>query len=201
MSAKDTSEPVVKATLSKTIFPEICPVCGAEAEDFVSITYYASGEEDDKGSLTMEEWGSSKDSIGAKMATSRGAVLFWVPTCIHHGSKSMTTSRTMMIAIIGFMLLFYPLLFYGLGILSAIYFNRPIFESLIPVLIILGALIALLFYGFYPRSLQRQIRVLSTNPSSDEVYLIFRNTEYQQKFLELNIMHAEVVDASKTEEF
>ncbi|MHA1903912.1 MAG: hypothetical protein ACXADL_04235 [Candidatus Thorarchaeota archaeon] len=181
---------VIQTKLSKVEFPEVCPVCMEEAEDLVAITILDSIQLE-KDSTIVGTWSDGRNGVDAAIAASRGATTFWVPACMVHGSKSVTTARKKVISVVGFFVLFYPILFYVLGVLAALEFDRPMLLVLLPLVLLLILLVGILMYGFYPRALQRKITFVEINRPKDYVRIEIRNPEYATAFLKINEMHSE----------
>jgi hypothetical protein len=72
--------------------------------------------------------GNDKASIA--LETAKGTTTFPVPTCIRHGSKSVRSLRIKLIAVAGFFLFFYPILFFLLQINVALIYSRPAAEPI-----------------------------------------------------------------------
>ncbi len=201
--SKKEREGAVKARISKIRFPEICPVCMDEAEDLVALTATET---------TVDRWAEKKALVGSWSASSRAddstpsnlsnAVIFWIPACLLHGSDTITTSRKKVASIVVFMLLFYPLLYFSLGLLTAVQYSRPLVPALFATIVLLAAMIASIMYGFYPRALERYVRFLFIDRGRDKVMIYLKNTQYRKRFLDLNGLNAESLQrkSTKTEE-
>jgi hypothetical protein len=181
---------LVRAKLSAIEFPEVCPVCLSPAEDFVFITVVEKVGPDDYIATT---WARKDDKTTAALNAARGHATFVVPTCMAHGSKSVRSSRTKLIALLGFFLFFYPLLYFLLHLNVELNYSEPTTSTLLGISISLAALLASLLYGLFPRALERKLRFVDVERSKDSVLLRFGNPEYQTMFLEANEMNAEVV--------
>ncbi|MHA2371886.1 MAG: hypothetical protein ACXAEB_02645 [Candidatus Thorarchaeota archaeon] len=181
---------VIQAKLSKVEFPEVCPVCMEEAEDLVAITILDSTRLN-KDSTIAGTWSDGRNGMDAAIAASKGASTFWVATCMVHGSKNVTTVQKKVISVVGFFVLFYPILFYVLGVIAALEFARPMLPVLLPFVLLLILLIGILMYGFYPRALERMIKFVEINRPRDYVQIEIRNPEYVVAFLKINEMHSE----------
>lgn len=180
-------EKVVIAQMDKIVFPEICPVCLNEAEDLVPISIYEK-EEDDIRHLTVRSEG--EDEIAPFLAQRKGAVTFWIPTCLFHGSKSVATTKKKVTSIIGFMILFYPLLFYTLGVITALQYDRPLIPVAAPMAGILIVVIGIIGYGFYPRALERHVKFIDIDRATNRFSVFVKNDVYRELLIEQNEMHA-----------
>ena len=190
---------IVKVKLTNVTFPEVCPVCMDEAEDLVPITVFEHpqrfGTSSFKGGgFLTSSWKKSDDRAGVALAGAQGAVSFWVPACMAHGSQSIVTTQKTVASVIGFFLLFYPFLFFVLEVITAIHFERPILEPLGWFVILLFLLIVDILYGFYPRALQRRIQFLEINRARNEVYIKIENLDYLEAFLTSNEMYADIAE-------
>ncbi len=190
---------IVKVKLTNVTFPEVCPVCMDEAEDLVPITVFEHpqrfGTSSFKGGgFLSSSWKKSDDRAGVALTSAQGAVSFWVPACMAHGSQSIVTTQKTVASVIGFFLLFYPLLFFALEVITAIHFARPILEPLGWFVILLFLLIIDILYGFYPRALQRKIQFLEINRARNEVYIKIENPDYLEAFLTSNEMYADIAE-------
>ena len=56
-------------------------------------------------------------------------------------------------------------------------------------------LLFIFLYGYFPRALERHVKVIELEYSKDKVYLRIRNPDYFQQFLNLNEMHCDMVDS------
>ncbi|MFW9921285.1 MAG: hypothetical protein ACFFED_16915 [Candidatus Thorarchaeota archaeon] len=201
ISKKDPSG-LIKVKLSKVQFPEYCPVCMDEAEDLVAIMVFETTVDhwSERRGLASG-WAKQRDHADIALSHTKGGSIFWVPACLSHGSDTITTPRKQVVSIIGFMFLFYPLLYFILGLLAAIEYSRPVLDSLIPVTILLCAMVFDIMYGFYPRSLEKSIQFLDINYSKDEAVIYLKNDRYRELFLRTNEMTAESLrgESTKTE--
>ena len=192
-----TKPTTLKVTLSKVQFPELCPVCAAAAEDLVVLSAYASEPSESFSQDPARLWRSPEDKTGVALSAAEGALSFWVPTCMYHGSRSILTTKKKVVSIVVVMVLWYPLLYYALGIITALDFDRPLMEPLIPFVVLLIVLGIDIIYGFYPRSLETSIRFLKIDRRKDELVLSLKNEEYIRKFVELNEGHVARVERKK----
>jgi hypothetical protein len=190
---------IVKAKISKVKFPEFCPVCMDEAEDLVAITVFETTIDhwSERRGL-VSGWMKEQDKADIALSQTKGGSIFWVPACLSHGSDTITTPRKKILSIVGFMLLFYPLLYFFLGLTAAIEYSRPLLNFLIPVSILLLAIAIDIMYGFYPRALEKSIKFLEINYSKDEVIIYLSNDKYRKLFLETNEMAAESLQGEST---
>ncbi len=186
-----TEDPVlIRCTLSKIVFPEICPVCLEVPEDLVAITILERplGEKGDDRTYSILKRGTSKTDIALEAA--RGAATLWVPTCLRHGSGSVRSDRIRLIPVVGFFILFYPILYFVLAVRSS--------GSLVDI-VGLTASVTLLFitflYGYFPRALERYMRVIELESSKDRIYLKVKDPNYLQQFMNLNEMHCDIIDS------
>jgi hypothetical protein len=189
----------VRARISKVRFPEICPVCIDEAEDLVAMTATET---------TVDRWSERKalvgswsraDNIGDVTPSGLGsAVVFWIPTCLLHGSDTITTPRKKIASIVVFMLLFYPLLFFSLELLTAVQYSRPFETALFATVALLGAIAVSIVYGFYPRALERYVKFLSIDRGQDKAIIYLKNDEYRKRFLEANGLNTESLQREST---
>lgn len=184
---------LVRAKISKVEFPEKCPVCLDEPEDLVSVTIterFSVVRGDDSAVST---WADGKDKADLILASARGAVTFWVPTCMLHGSGKLRTGRARFIAWAALFVLFYPALFFLLGINAAIWHSRSLLEPVTGLAVILVLLFVLVIYGYYPRALERSLKFIDIDRAKDAVYIDIMNDEYRKLFMDLNAMHADVI--------
>jgi len=189
----DTREPTskIQVRLSKIQFPEVCPVCLEEPEDLVFVTVIEKVGDD----YSSSSW-AKQDKTDIALKAAKGITTFNIPTCMRHGSKSVRTLRTKLIAALGFFFLFYPILFYILRINVALVYDRQLTEPLLGFLLTFAALILILLYGLFPRALERSVRFHRVSRTKDAVLLSLTNPEYRDLFLELNGMSVDsgVVD-------
>lgn len=179
----------IKVKLTKIQFPEICPVCLDDAEDLVFVTIVEKARDD----FEALAWNNGKDKTKAALDTARGATTFGVPTCMSHGSKSVRSFRTKMIAVLGFFIMFYPILFYVLQINLALTYSRPLIPPATGFLVTFTALFLFLLYGFFPRALERALRFHNVSRAKDSVFLSISSSEYRNHFLEMNEMFSDEI--------
>ncbi len=182
----------IKTKLSRIQFPEICPVCLDEAEDlvFVTVTERIGSESYESSSMIK---GEDKASIALEAA--RGATTFPVPTCLHHGSKSVRSLRTKLFAVVGFFIFFYPILFFLLQINAALIYSRSTTEPLVGFLFFATLLSLSILYGLFPRALERSLKFENISRAKDSVEVVMINSDYGKRFFELNEMFSEnIVD-------
>jgi hypothetical protein len=181
---------VIKVKLSKIQFPEFCPVCLEEAEDLVFVTVAERARDD----YEARSWGTVRDKTQIALDAASGATTFSVPTCMRHGSRSVRSFRSKVIAVIGFFIIFYPILYFLLSINSALASSRELTQPLTGLLATFSVLVAFLLYGFFPRALERALRFHEVSRVKDTVFLSISKPEYRSQFLELNEMHSDVVN-------
>ncbi len=184
---------LVRAKISKVEFPEKCPVCLDEPEDLVSVTITERASAVRGNENAVSTWADGKDKADLILASARGAVTFWVPTCMLHGSGKLRTGRARFIAWAALFVLFYPTLFFILGINAAIWHSRSLFEPVVNLTVILLVFFVLVIYGYYPRALERALRFIDIDRAKDAVYIDIRNDDYRKLFMNLNAMHADVI--------
>ncbi len=173
-----------RVKISKIQFPEVCPVCLEDPEDLVFVTIIEKiGDTNTSGS-----WASQQDKTTIALNAAKGATTFAIPTCMSHGSKSVRSLKTKLIAVIGFFVLFYPILFFLLQINVALIYSGPILPPLLGILITSAFLMLILVYSLFPRSLERAIRFHDVSRVKDSVLLSISNPEYSRLFLNLNEM-------------
>ncbi len=190
---------LVRAKISKVEFPEKCPVCLDEPEDLVSVTITERSSVVRRDDNAVSTWADGKDKAELILASARGAVTFWVPTCMLHGSGKLRTGRARFIAWAGLFVLFYPALFFLLGINAAIWHSRPLLEPVVNLIVTLLVFIALVIYGYYPRALERSLKFIDIDRAKDTVYIDIMNDEYRKLFMDLNAMHAVEIHSIKEE--
>ena len=184
---------LVRAKISKVEFPERCPVCLDEPEDLVSVTITERSSAVRGDENAVSTWADGKDKADLILASARGAVTFWVPTCMLHGSGKLRTGRARFIAWAAVFVLFYPALFFLLGINAAIWHSRPLLESVIGLAVVLVLFFVLVVYGYYPRALERSLKFTDIDRAKDAVYIDIINDEYRKLFMDLNAMHADMI--------
>jgi len=155
------------------------------AEDLVLITII---ESTGPGSYESRSMIKGNDKIAAALQSAISATTFAVPTCMAHGSKSVRTTRTRSVAIGGFFLLFYPLIFFLLQINAALIYSRPLSEPVLGALFFIAAMLGTILYGLFPRALERDLKFENTSRTKDSVDAIIKNREYRELFCELNSM-------------
>ena len=184
---------LVKVEISKVKFPEKCPVCLGEPEDLVSVTIKerSSTVLGDKSPVRM--WTDGRDMADRILASARNAVVFWVPTCMRHGSGKLKTGRARIIAWAAVFVLFYPALYFILGINVAIWYSQSLLEPVAGLTMILLLLFVLAIYGYYPRALERSLKFIDIDRAKSTVYIDIMNDGYRKLFMDLNAMHADVI--------
>jgi hypothetical protein len=191
MAERKTDPSRIRVKLSKIQFPEVCPVCLEEPEDLVFVTVL---EKTYDGT-----WSKAQDKVDIALNAARGAATFTVPTCMRHGSRTVRTLMTRVIAAIGFFVMFYPILFFLLRINVALVYSRPLFQPMLGFVSTTAILILILMYGLFPRSLERAIRFHDVSRVKDAVYLSISNSEYQHLFLDLNEMASDIVETEEVD--
>lgn len=184
---------LVRAKISKVEFPEKCPVCLDEPEDLVSVTITERLSVVRGDDSAVSTWADGKDKADLILASARGTVIFWVPTSMLHGSGKLRTGRARFIAWAALFVLFYPALFFLLGINAAIWHSRSLLEPLANLTVILLVFFVLVIYGYYPRALERSLKFIDIDRAKDAVYIDIMNDEYRKLFMDLNAMHADVI--------
>ncbi len=184
---------LVRANISKVEFPERCPVCLDEPEDLVSVTIIERSSVVRRDDNAVSTWADGKDKAELILASARGAVTFWVPTCMLHGSGKLRTGRARFIAWAALFVLFYPALFFLLGINAAIWHSRSLLEPVANLIVILLVFFVLVIYGYYPRALERSLKFIDIDRAKDTVYIDIMNNGYRKLFMDLNAMHADVI--------
>jgi hypothetical protein len=177
--------------LSKIQFPEVCPVCLSDVEDLVFVTILERAGDD----YDTSSWTSGKDKTSVALDAARGSTTFAVPTCMSHGSKSVRSLRTKLIAVVGFFILFYPILFFLLQINVALVYSGILLPPLLGFFVTFFTLILFFLYGFFPRALERNLSFHDVSRMKDSLTVYISNPEYRNQFLELNEMTAEEVQS------
>ena len=183
----------IEVKLSKIQFPEVCPVCLEEPEDLVFVTIVEK-----TGDMASSSWMKQQDKVGVALEAAKGSTTFAVPTCMLHGSKSVRTLRTKIIAAVGFFVMYYPILFFLLDINSAMANSRPFIRPLLGVIASIIILLVFLVYGLFPRALERTLRFHDVNRARNSVLLTISNPEYRSLFLDLNEMAAAPIHDENT---
>ena len=199
MNQEFSSPTLVKTKISKVKFPEKCPVCLGAPEDLVSVTIKerSSTVMGDEGPVFM--WTDGREMTDRIMASARNAVVFWVPTCTLHGSGKLKTGRARFIAWAALIVLFYPALYFVLGINVAIRHSQSLLEPVAGLTVILLLLFVLAVYGYYPRALERSLKFIDIDKAKNTVYIDIKNDEYRKLFMDLNAMHADVIHSIEDE--
>jgi len=178
----------IRTKLSRISFPETCPVCSDKAEDLVFVTVIERhGPESYESSLLIR----GEDRTSAALEAAKGATTFAVPTCMRHGSRTVRGLRTKMIAVVGFFIFFYPILFFLLQINVALIYSRSLMEPVLGLVVFSMALIIAVLYGVFPRALERALRFEGISRAKDSVDVIMTNSDYIQQFLEMNEIFTE----------
>lgn len=178
----------IRTKLSRINFPETCPVCSDKAEDLVFVTVIERhGPESYESSLLIR----GEDRTSAALEAAKGATTFAVPTCMRHGSRTVRGLRTKMIAVVGFFIFFYPILFFLLQINVALIYSRSLMEPVLGLVVFSMALIIAVLYGVFPRALERALRFEGISRAKDSVDVIMTNSDYIQQFLEMNEIFTE----------
>lgn len=192
--ARGPKKEFVKAKISAIEFPEVCPVCLDSAEDLVFITVVDRLKQDD---YIGTSWSRQEDKLSSALSSARGYTTFAVPTCMAHGSKSVRTFRTKLVAILGFFVMFYPALYFILELNAASYYSGPMMSSWIGLIGSIAILIGALLYGLIPRALERKLRFIDIARAKDAVVMRISNQDYRTQFLEVNGLNAELVDSDE----
>ena len=164
------------------------------AEDLVFITIIESQGPD---SYESSSWAKSDDKMAAALQSARTSTTFHVPTCMRHGSKSVRTTRTRFVAVIGFFVLFYPIVFFLLQINLALRYSRSLVEPMAGALFFIGLLLVTILYGLIPRALERRMKFENISRTKDTVTIFIANSDYRQRFREENEMF---IDTSSNDE-
>jgi hypothetical protein len=172
------------------IFPEVCPVCLKEPEDLVAITVLERplGDRGDDRTYSALMRRTSKADIALEAA--RGAVTLWVPTCLKHGSGSVRSDRMRLISVLAFFILFYPILYFFLAFRSS---ATP--QNVLGLLVTVTLLVSIFLYIYFPRALERHLKIIELERPKDRIYLTIRNPNYLRQFMSLNEMYSDIVDS------
>jgi len=160
------------------------------AEDLVFITIVESHGPD---SYDTSSWVKGDDKTAAALQSAKSTTTFPVPTCLAHGSKSVRTIGTRLVSVIGFFVLFYPIVFYLLQINLALIYSRTLFEPILGALFFISLLIVTIIYGLFPRALERGLKFENTSRTKDSVDVVIKNKDYRQLFIEMNGVFAEPI--------
>lgn len=156
------------------------------AEDLVFITIIESKGAD---SYESSSWNKGDSKNTAALQAAKTATTFPVPTCMVHGSKSVRTIRTRLVAVLGFFIFFYPILFFLLQINLGLIYSRPLTEPVLGALFFSILMLASIVYGLFPRALERGLVFKKTNSVKDSVIIVIKNREYRKLFIEMNEMN------------
>lgn len=160
------------------------------AEDLVFITIIESYGPD---SYDSSSWVKGDDRVEAALQSAKSATTFSVPTCIAHGSKSVRTVRTRFVSVVGFFVLFYPIVYYLLQINLALIYSRSLTLPILGAVFFIILLLVTIFYGLFPRALERGLKFENTSRTKDSVDVVIRNREYRQRFIEMNAVFVDRV--------
>ncbi len=181
----------IRARLSTLKFPEMCPAClKSPPEDLVAVTIIERPEYDRHLEDTIAL--SKRNDIDITLTTASGAVTLFIPTCLHHGSKSLRTLRTRLSPAIAFFLLFYPILFFMMQLNIAYTTHRDTIQPLIMLALSLTVMLISCAYGMTPRALERSIKFRDISGGRDQITIEIANQTYASAFLESNT-DAEVI--------
>lgn len=191
----DTESTLVKCSLSKMEFPEICPVCLKEPEDLVAITIIERplGDRGDDRTYSAVKRGTSKADITLEAA--RGATTLWVPTCMKHGSANVRSDKMRMVSWLSFFIMFYPILYFVLTISSSLRDSSVTVFDVVGLGASLALFLGLSFYGCFPRALERTVKVVELEYAKDRIYLNIKSPRYLKQFMDLNAMHCDRVES------
>ena len=160
------------------------------AEDLVFITIIEKYGPD---SYESSSWTKGDDKTATALLSAQSATTFSVPTCMAHGSKSVRTIRTRLVSVIGFFVLFYPIIFYLLQINLGLIYSRPLIGPIIGAVFFIALLVLTILYGLVPRALERALKFENTSKTKDSVDVVISNREYRQLFFEMNAVFTEPV--------
>jgi hypothetical protein len=90
----------------------------------------------------------------------------------------------------------YPSVFFLFQTTNAYFQSRDYFPHLLSWLATMLILLAFSAYIFYPAKFQRHFKLLGVDPAGENFLFSFKNPDYLQIFMELNPMHAEVIEES-----
>jgi hypothetical protein len=155
------------------------------AEDLVFITIIERFGPDN---YDVSSWSRDHDKMTAALKSAESTTTFSVPTCLLHGSKNVRTMRTRFVPVVGFFILFYPIIFFLLQINLGITYSRPIVEPLATALFFIAIFLFTVCWGFYPRALERGLKFENPSRAKDTVDIEIKNDEYRQLFIEMNQM-------------
>ncbi|MFW9845019.1 MAG: hypothetical protein ACFFEV_10620, partial [Candidatus Thorarchaeota archaeon] len=85
------------------------------------------------------------------------------------------------------------IIFFLLQINLAIVYSRSLLEPVMGVALLVLLLLLTVFYGLFPRALERRLKFENPSRTKDTVDVIISNPEYRQLFLEMNTVFAEPV--------
>jgi hypothetical protein len=194
MAGEQRRSSKIRVKMSKIQFPEVCPVCLEEPEDLVFVTIIEKADD-----YASSSWAKQQDKAAVALSAAKGVTTFAIPTCMKHGSKSVRSLKTKIIAALGFFVLFYPILFFLLQINVALVYSRPILSPLLGFIVTTTLLVMILLYGLFPRVLERAIRFHDVSSVKNSVLLSLSNTEYHKLFLNLNKMVVDIVEGQNSE--
>ncbi|GAH40556.1 unnamed protein product, partial [marine sediment metagenome] len=101
------------------------------------------------------------------------------------------TIRTRFVAVLGFFVLFYPLIFFLLQINLALVYSRSLIEPVQGALVFILLLLGTILYALFPRALERGLKFDNTSRTKDSVDVLITNREYREIFRELNSIFAD----------
>ncbi|MHA1959283.1 MAG: hypothetical protein ACW99U_03590 [Candidatus Thorarchaeota archaeon] len=188
-----TESKTIRVSISQIQFPEMCPVCLEDPEDLVAITITQTPRVSKSDPNISSAWMSGRKETDVALAALQAAATFWVPACMKHGSRSVRSGRKRAIAWVSFFVFFYPILFSLLLLASAFHLNMPLLEPLFWLGVSTSLFLFSAAYGYYPRAFERAIKFLELDRASNAIILLIEDDEYRELFLELNNMHADVV--------
>ncbi|MFW9925679.1 MAG: hypothetical protein ACFFDM_02815 [Candidatus Thorarchaeota archaeon] len=165
------------------------------AEDLVFVTILERAGDD----FDVSSWNRKQDKIEVALEAARGSTTFAVPTCMSHGSKSVRSLKTKLIAVVGFFIMFYPILFYLLQINVALNYSRSLTQPLLGFLITSITLFLFFVYGFFPRALERALRFHNVSRIQDSLEISISNPAYRTHFLKMNEMYSKTLNGETDE--
>lgn len=176
------NEPIVRIGIEDARFPRICPICGEPAEYPARI------------------WATGKKQQNPRYATSarprvfsKGSKALLVHVCKEHHNSDEGQGNSRIICTLGNGLMVALLLFAVMIAGGDIWSGRPINNVFYVVVILFLLVVGLSVVTFKPGPLESSIKIVGFDLGFQNMWLQFKRSEYRDRFVEENAMHAELV--------
>ena len=190
LEKKIFKEPIVRVKVSGIRFPNTCPVCGESTTTKTRISTIPN-----KKTWLRPQWDPAFSPRARKAMglSSAPASTFLVPVCDEHAVSDDSDCRYRTLCMIVNGLIIAIVIFSLMGIGSDLWLGRGFGLWGYMTIFLISIVITSSLVAFRSRPLEESFKIVGFDYGAQYVWIAFKDSDYRNKFLDENKMHAELV--------